>query len=141
MSQEKTLDQRRAKHAWEAVKRIAEQHTKIENDKRKPDETAKKFGGQAKKLPTRILTSGLGQALAFLHAKGYAPDLLKEINDWVLNKRNNPDSAEPKPAEDALIKRILESDSIFLRRATDETLAYLRWLNRFADAEGLTEGE
>ena len=27
----------------------------------------------------------------------------------------------------------------FLRLATEETLTYLQWLNRFAEAEGLTE--
>ena len=32
------------------------------------------------------------------------------------------------------------SDSDFLRRATDETIAYLQWLNRFAEAEGPAEG-
>ena len=47
----------------------------------------KKFGGQAKKLPIRIMAAGLGQALAFLKAKDYAPGLLAELADWVLIKR------------------------------------------------------
>jgi len=123
-----TLDQRRAKHAWEAVQAA------------KKCDDPKKFGGQAKKLPTRIMASGLGHALAFLHAKKYAPGLLKAIGDWVLDKRANPHSGEPAPGEDALIRAIVvEGTSDFLRRATDEVLAYLVWLNRFAEAEGLTE--
>jgi CRISPR-associated protein Cmr5 len=125
-----TLDQRRAKHAWEAVQA-----------EKKAGANAKKYGGQAKKLPTRIMTSGLGQALAFLHAKKYAPELLKDIADWVLDKRGNPASSRPKPDEKALVEAIVKGDSDFLRRATDETLAYLQWLDRFAEAEGLTEGE
>ena len=40
-----------------------------------------------------------------------------------------------------LLEQIVNGDSNFLRRATDETLAYLQWLNRFAEAEGLTEDQ
>ena len=92
--------------------------------------------------PIRITTSGLGQALAFIHAKKHAPELLRDIADWVLarlDKRADDQNRKEKPAEDALIKEIIAGDSNFLRRATDETLAYLQWLNRFAEAEGLTD--
>jgi CRISPR-associated protein Cmr5 len=122
-----TLDQRRASHAWRAVQGA------------KKCKDPKKFGGQAKSLPTRIMASGLGQALAFLKAKDYAPELLKAIADWVLDKRSNEKSTKPEPADDALIQAIIGGSSDFLRRATDEALAYLQWLNRFAEAEGLTE--
>ena len=67
-----TLDQRRAEHAWKAVRGVVDRNAR---DK----ERARKFGGQARKLPTRIIASGLGQALAFLKAKDYAPDLLIEL--------------------------------------------------------------
>ncbi|MGF1580758.1 MAG: type III-B CRISPR module-associated protein Cmr5 [Gemmataceae bacterium] len=132
MPYQKTLDQRRASHAWEAVKKAKAQLT---SDK------AKQFGGQAKKLPTRIVSSGLGQALAFLKAKDYAPMLLVEIGDWVLDKRTKPLSDKLKPGDDALLGAVVDGTSEFLRRATDETLAYLRWLVRFAEAEGLTKEE
>ena len=122
-----TLDQRRARHAWETVQGA------------KHGSNPKQFGGQAKKLPTRIMASGLGQALAFLRAKDYAPDLLVAIADWALDKHHNSDSKKDKPQDDALIKAIIEGNSDFLRRVTDETLAYLQWLNRFAEAESLTE--
>jgi CRISPR-associated protein Cmr5 len=124
-----TLDQRRAKHAWQAV-------TTAKNEK-----DFKDFCMHAKRLPVRIMASGLGQALAFLKAKGYAPQLLRDIGDWVLDKRERPGSTHPKPADDELIKRIIDGNSDFLRRATDETIAYLQWLNRFAEAEGPSEGE
>ena len=125
-----TLDQRRAKHAWEAVKHAQE--------KSGPHATQdpKKFGGQAKKLPTRIMAASLGQALAFLKAKDYAPGLLFELADWVIQKRP---IAASRP--ESLLESIIHGDSNFLRRATDETLAYLQWLNRFAEAEGLTEDQ
>lgn len=82
----------------------------------------------------RIIASGLGQALAFLHAKGYAPGLLAELDDW-MKQRVPPRSGEPE----TLLKRIVQGDSDFLRRATDEVLGYLQWLNRFAEAEGLAQ--
>ncbi len=124
-----TLDQRRASHAWEAVQGAKKKTKPHEN------QDPKKFGGQAKKLPTRIMAAGLGQALAFLKAKGYAPGLLAELNDWVA-KRIPPAQGETN----VLLERIVKGNSDFLRRATDEVLAYLVWLNRFAEAEGLTEG-
>lgn len=127
---EPTLEQRRAAHAWYAVQRA-----KDRSDNHRGQDP-KKFGGQAKKLPTRIMTAGLGQALAFLKAKGYAPGLLAEITGWV-NMRIPPRPDEPSD----LLERIIKGDSDFLRRATDEVLAYLVWVSRFADAEGLTEEE
>lgn len=124
-----TLDQQRARHAWNAVTQAKQK----QGHHREQD--AKKFGGQAKKLPMRIMAAGLGQALAFLKAKNYAPGLLSELTDWII-KRMPPASKGPTD----LMERIIQGNSDFLRRATDEVLAYLQWLNRFAEAEGLTEG-
>lgn len=125
-----TLDQRRANHAWNVVKRArAKQEPHQGQD-------PKKFGGQAKKLPMRIMAAGLGQALAFLKAKDDAPGLLAELSDW-LSRRMPP--RDGGPCE--ILERIINGDSDFLRRTTDEALAYLTWLNRFAEAEGLTEEE
>ncbi|MEW6744997.1 MAG: type III-B CRISPR module-associated protein Cmr5 [Planctomycetota bacterium] len=135
-----TLDQRRARHAWAAVERMEKDHARSG----KPDEKAKEFGGQTKKMPARILAAGLGQALTFLLAKDYAPDLLIELGDWILDKRLNPESRKEKPTKEALIKAIMNSSSDFLRQATDEAMAYLPWLSRFAEAKGLVgagEGE
>ncbi|MCS7078857.1 MAG: type III-B CRISPR module-associated protein Cmr5 [Chloracidobacterium sp.] len=132
-SKSRTLDQRRAAHAWDAVQRA----------KQLGADDAKKYGGQAKKLPVRILTSGLGPALAFLKAKAYAPTLkayaptlVDDLSAW-LEERIPPKKDEPHD----LLERIVRGDSHFLRRATDEALAYLDWLNRFAEAEGLTDDE
>ncbi|MCI0624643.1 MAG: type III-B CRISPR module-associated protein Cmr5 [Acidobacteria bacterium] len=126
----KTLDQLRAKHAWDVVQRAKQKEGYHQG------QDPKKFGGQAKRLPTRILAAGLGQALAFLKAKDYAPGLLAELTNWV-DLRISPKVGEPQD----LLERIVKGDSDFLRRATDEVLAYMVWLNRFAEAEGMTEGE
>ena len=125
-----TLDQLRANHAWEAVQRA-----KAERGPHAA-QTPKKFGGQGKKLPIRIMASGLGQSLAFLKAKKGAPGLVTELSDWVAMR------IKPRPGEATdLLERIIKGDSDFLRRSTDEVLAYLQWLTRFAEAEGLTEDD
>jgi len=118
----KTLDQQRASHAWKTVSQAKNQ-------------MYEKFVGQAKKLPVRVMASGLGQAMAFLKAKNDAPGLVAALSDWVAS-RLPPRPGEPRD----LLDRIIHGNSDFLRRATDEVLAYLQWLNRFAEAEGLTEG-
>jgi CRISPR-associated protein Cmr5 len=135
-------DQRRARHAWSKIQQILEQYPcQQKNGKLVPHEKAKRIGAQAKKLPIRILASGLGQALAFLRAKDYAPELLSALGDWVLDKRSNPESDKSPPDAKALIEAIVKGSSDTLRRATMETLAYLQWFNRFAEAEHLTEGD
>lgn len=125
-----TLDQRRAAHAWERVKAVDQLDEKAQ----------KEFGTQAKKLPTRILTAGLGQALAFLEAKrkdskGKDRESFKQLLDTLASWMNQQRRVQGDPS---LIVRIIEGDADFLRYATSECLAYLQWLVRFADAQDLT---
>ena len=111
-----TIEQQRAKHAWDQVKMLCDD---------------KKIGREAKKLPTRIITAGLGQSLAFLDAKKETPALLEALNDWT-NKR-----IPENPGQNGLLQRIIDGDSEFLRRVTDEVMAYMQWYVRFAEAKGL----
>ena len=127
-----TIDQRRARHAWDAVARVR-------NNPKRPSGSS--YAREAKRLPVRILTAGLGHALAFLNAKA-GPGresanvlLLRDVADWVLDKRDNPGSSAERPLSRALIEKIVAGDATFLRFATDEVLAYLQWLTRFAEAE------
>ncbi len=68
-----TLDQRRAAHAWAAVEEL-------------PGKIGGDYAREAKRLPVRMLTSGLGHALAFLRAKSKRGDtnerLLHDLSDW-----------------------------------------------------------
>jgi CRISPR-associated protein Cmr5 len=121
-----TPDQKRAAHAWDVVASVK---VNVKDGKKR-----KEFGTQVKKLPTRILTSGLGPALAFLEAKKYAPDLIKALDEWMAKQRPPGDDVK------RLVVRIIHGDADFLRFATAECLAYLLWLVRFAEAEELTEG-
>ena len=123
-----TLDQRRARHAWDAVAAIKSLSSDLQ----------KNYLREAKRLPVRILTAGLGQSLAFVRAKGRSgagAQLLRHIADWVLDKRKRPDSTADAPEDGALIKNIIEGNGTDLQLHTEETLAYLEWLNRFAEAE------
>jgi CRISPR-associated protein Cmr5 len=144
----RTLEQRRANHAWEAIQVVLKEYPPSNvNNKKSADSRAKKYGSQAKKLPMRIIAAGLGQALAFLVAKDYAPDLLVALSDWVLEKHGKPDDRTGPPTakqvptlKDRLLKSIVQ-DECDLRWATEESLAYLVWLTRFAEANGLADAE
>ena len=130
-SSAQTLDQRRAAHAWGAIQRLRKA------GKREQEQ----YAGEAKKLPIRIMTSGLGQALAFLLAKAKEKKcMLGQLHDdltgWTLGQRGLRGAVS-----DSLIRSVIQGDSDFLRQATDEVLAYLQWLNRFAEAEGLKGGQ
>jgi CRISPR-associated protein Cmr5 len=141
-AERKTLDQVRAGQAWKCIQDLK---------KAVPKEDQKDYAGEARKLPVRIMASGLGQALAFLRAKEKKRSSLRQLHgdlsQWVLDQRLDPQPpakqlAAGKHAEDlnrSLLHRVIEGDSDFLRRATEETLAFLTWLNRFAEAEGLTD--
>ena len=129
-----SLDQERAKHAWEAVIRF-----RLPNGGYGAD--AKEYATEAKKLPMRIMSAGLGSALAFVSAKAkkkkkHLISLNDDLTDWVIKERKIA-ARNPK----SLLESIIYGQSDFLRQATEETLAYLQWLNRFAEAEGLTDEE
>jgi len=119
-----TVDQRRAAHAWNTIRNL-----------KSAGELDTEFLTQVKKLPTRILAAGLGQALAFILAKAAKEPALGELHkyltEWVIRQRRIPGAKQPQ----SLLVSIVLGDSEFLRLATEETLLYLAWLNRFAEAE------
>lgn len=123
-----TLDQRRAAHAWEKVEALGE---KVGGD----------YAREAKRLPVRALTSGLGHAIAFLRAKSKDADakerLAGDLSEWVLDRRDLP--GRP-PGVGCLMEAITKGDAAFLQLATDEALAWLQWLTRFAEARFGDEG-
>lgn len=128
--QPQTWEQRRAAHAWQVVQDVKGSMSK---------EKQKEFGTQAKKLPVRILTSGLGASLAFLKAKAYAPKLAEALNDWIKSCSWSRRATQTSPENADLVTRIVHGDAEFLRLATDECMAYLQWLVRFAEAENLVD--
>lgn len=121
----KTLEQKRAKSAWDEIQEIKKESFQSE------------YASWAKKLPVLVLTNGLGQTLAFLKSKSNGDSrtakaqgrLLETLNGWLLTpptfkwENNNPD----------ILQRIVESSSDTYRLATMEALAFLNWLRRFAE--------
>jgi CRISPR-associated protein Cmr5 len=129
----KTLEQQRAEQAWECVGEVTS----------KSQDFKKKYGSLARKVPTLILTNGLGQTLAFLKAKGKNDPadehtvLFRHLSRWVLSQ-----VAPSSPATNGdLLQWVLQNDSASYRRATVEALAFLTWLKRFAEAELPAEEE
>ena len=126
-----SLDQRRAEHAWRMMEAVNKSDEKPRAD----------YTGEAHKLPVRIMASGLGQALAFLYAKRTKKpglnQLLGDLANWVLVKRIENSFIEPQPQTTDLFRAVINADTEFLRWATEETLAYLQWINRFAEGLGL----
>ena len=124
MTVRQTLEQRRARDAWGAVQAVR---------------GAKKSGSgdykrEAKRLPVRILTAGLGHALAFANCKkGGDGRVADDVAKWVLSSLR-AGQVEDDPARQ-LMQLVVDKDADWLRRATEESLAYLQWLSRFAEAE------
>ena len=163
----RTLEQKRAKHAWDcvqnclnqAIQQLEQAIQKLEAEiahevdrnrqenlrkryqerlqnlrsKKGGDEWKEKYGSVVRKLPSYILTNGLGQTLAFLKAKGKGEPgneheiLYQHIEEWLqrqLGINNN-----------LLDWLVNTATSQQYRLATMEALALLQWLKRFAEAE------
>lgn len=124
----KTIEQGRAKYAFEKVKEISDN---TEDGSKKLKENYK---STAKKLPVLIKTNGLGQTLAFLKSKGgkntiNAHDMLYEhIGSWLQTK-----DIKRLVNEDELVEQVINLKSQEYRQVTVETLALLNWIRRFVD--------
>lgn len=129
-SPQQTVEQRRAANAWDRISKYV---------KGKGESFESEYKSLARSAPADILTSGLGQMLAFLCAKGKERGnfkknsghaaLYQHVSAWVSQEMGWGDS----DLLDQLIDEQTNSDDY--RRATVETLAYLVWLKRFAEAE------
>lgn len=129
-SQQTTLDQRRASLAWQAIQSLEKLP---DRDVEQRDDMVR----QAKKLPVRIMASGLGQALAFLFAKSEkkpgTKDLLQLLKYWLVTETQLV-LANQNANEDLLVW-LLTAPSDQVRLATAETLALAQWFNRFAEGK------
>ncbi|KYG10841.1 hypothetical protein BE21_58700 [Sorangium cellulosum] len=104
-----------------------------------------RYGTLARKLPSLLQTSGLGQTLAFLFAKAggnarKAEGLLLEQMSLHLRQRlNRPLAAGAVRELDHGMQLVLDLTPSDYRRATAEAFAIAEWLKRFA--EGRIEAE
>ena len=111
----RTLEQERAKFAWEKVQGQSEDYRNL-----------------VKGLPAMIMTNGLMQTLAFLEAKGkdHHKNLVKHIVEW-MNERKIIDQGNDFGK---VMNRLYGCSSHEYQRITEEVLAFLRWLRQLADA-------
>jgi len=122
-------EQERAKKAWELVNEI-------------PKTVIKKYASLAKSAPVMILTNGLGQTLAFFISKSNGRNeynlLYNHLNKWLDD--NIPWTPNEDRGDDLIDKVINEKSQIF-RMATEEALAFLSWVKRFATSLSPDEKE
>lgn len=125
----RSLEQERAKFAWERIAEVKQ----LDGGKQKD------YRSYVRRLPSIILMSGLSNALAFYKSKkGMHLEVYKHLNKW-FHSEACP-MAEEVEKEDLLTWLIEEADSLQAFRATEETLFLLGWLKKFAESE-LEEGE
>lgn len=116
-SNQRALEQQRAAQAWEYVAQV------------KGRNFAEKYGKLARSAAADIQVNGLGQTLAFWKAKKeeHHRKLFEHVSAWV--------TGQLKVNGDLLtwISKTATTDEY--RRATAETIAFLAWVKRFAEAE------
>lgn len=125
MANRQTTEQERANSAWNHIMQVKS--------------SQKEYGSLARGLPALIQTNGLGQALAFLRAKGKGERtkahtmIYNHLSQWVCKRMDTQN-----PPQD-LLQWIIQQNSGLYRQATNEALAYALWLRRFAEAQGWGE--
>jgi CRISPR-associated protein Cmr5 len=120
-TQRQTLEQGRAKHAFDAAKEAAKQKDKEE------------YESYTKKVPMLIKTNGLGATLAFMQSKGKAyKTILNNLESWFKTDIKFSSIYKAIPGSD-LVEKTVNCNTSEYRALTTEALAYLNWLKRFAD--------
>lgn len=113
------LDQERAAYAWEMVADCSD-----------------KYADLAKSAPALVMNNGLMQTLAFLQDKsGSKKDhhaaLAEHICEWL---KRHCGVAVGDASYKGVMEGLFKANPALYRRATDETLALLRWIRQFAAA-------
>ncbi len=135
----KTLEQKRANYAFNKIKEVSGKSYE------------KDFSSLIGRLPTLILTNGLGNILSFLFSKGKEQHLfaIAIISNWLFNETdlkvvkgefkeewfNNLEKLKNKENIAKILNPIiLEAETEKYMFATEETLRLLNWLKRFSEA-------
>jgi len=126
------LDQLRAKHALDAA-------------------TGRTFKGAnngevVKKIPAMIRQNGILGALAFArenaqNKKTDHADVFFAIIDHLKKLKRIDQSVPHEGSLDGFIRYLCGEDSVILRAVTEEAMAYLNYLRRFAKKEGDDGGD
>lgn len=101
----------------------------------------KEYRSYARKIPTMILTNGLGQTLAFIRSKGKKEEAYKRLYEQITNylKSENTTRIRMPDSENDLMRWVVSQDSLQYRYITQEVIAFLNWLKRFAEGMPVKE--
>jgi len=115
-----TRSQKRAQEAYRCVKCVADSQV---------EEFQGKYGGICRDLPALVHQCGLGQAVAFLQAKGKSHDhYTRLLEDWGAVSGLGDRS-------DEIARTVREGgDVLKYQRLTREALACAEWFDRYAEA-------
>lgn len=126
-----TREQQRAQHALQSINQVQTKAKKFRDE----------YKSYAESLPANIVMNGLGQACAMLLAqagrekssgkkKESAHELLyKHLQDWLCQGEQ-----AVYPAQTDLVEAVINHGQREYVRAQFESLAYLNWLKKFAQA-------
>jgi len=124
-----SLDQKRARFAWEKVQGQSGEYTKL-----------------AKGAPALIMQSGLMPVLAFLKGKGkdHHKALLAHLCEWLHQRFNSRITGKEFSAVMTALMGDPKGDAAeharFYQHATQEAMALLRWIRQFSAAVAGGEG-
>lgn len=127
-----TLDQQEARFAIRCIEEVKESNESVKGD----------YFTQVKQLPTRILSNGLGQSLAFLFAKSEKKTrkdsghrlLYDHIAEWLEERTVYPEKGP-------LLETMMQNDMSRYIEAQYHALRFLEWLVKFARAHLSTQKE
>ncbi len=140
-----TRDQQRAQHALQSVNQVkALVQERIKNagsnahEQRKARKFRDEYKSYAESLPASIVMNGLGQACAMLlaQAKGKSAEqdahrlLYNHLQDWLRGREH----VGVYPKDQDLVEAVINHGQREYIRAQVESLAYLDWLKKFAQA-------
>ncbi|HDN82932.1 MAG TPA: type III-B CRISPR module-associated protein Cmr5 [Candidatus Altiarchaeales archaeon] len=129
----RSLEQKRAKYAWECIQKV-----------RGNIEQEDKYKSYVRSAPSYIQINGLGNTLAFYKSKFEADLRKKGENELSADKRAykllydhlNGWRKELRGGKDILEWiRDENTSSLMVFQATKEIIALLNWMKRFAEAE------
>lgn len=159
MTQRRSLEQKRAKFAYDCVQKVIKCECKWKDkdgkehdtyqcaDKKIPHKNCGKYKAYVKRIPMLIKTNGLAATFAFVKAKsdhrdcnnkGYAYHLIyQQTENWLRESDTTKAIFKGKP--EGLIQVLISQESPEYRQLSTEVMALFVWLKRAA--EGLIEGE
>ncbi len=114
-----TLEQQRARDAWEKSGLGVDRHRKD-------------YVNLSKSLPALVMNSGLMQVMAFLHQKGEGvyQTVAADLREWLHKRFENDVPAGFEPFMEAM----LNTDARTYQAVTVEAFAWLKWLRQMAAA-------